>query len=128
MLIVIFSGVGLDVLWQRLEMLAHGVGELLLQVMVFGVGFGADDSGLEQVENHVLVNNVLDAFRAFTCLKVLCSLSRIIMFVISNPAFRTASLIDLEHSSVPVVELDRAHRPGFRTRNIFWNAACISAA
>ena len=37
-LVVVFGGIGLDTLWQRLEMLAHGVGELLLQVVIFTTG------------------------------------------------------------------------------------------
>ena len=36
MLITVFSGVGLDPLRQRLKMLAHGIGNLMFQVMVFG--------------------------------------------------------------------------------------------
>src|SRR5262245_29692690 len=49
--VVVFGGIGIDTFRQGLEMLAHRVGDLLLQVVVRGMNFGADDSGLVQVLN-----------------------------------------------------------------------------
>jgi hypothetical protein len=68
-LVIVFGRVGLDALRQRLEMLAHGVGNLLLQVMVFGASRGMDDGGLVQVEQYVLVHHVLLSFHALNLLE-----------------------------------------------------------
>ena len=99
-------------------MLAHRVGDLLLQVVVCGADFGTDNGGLVQVEQHVLVHHVLGPFRALELLEGLLLLVEQQHVGNFESSLRTASLMASKTEPSELLNSTVAQRPGFSTRNI----------
>lgn len=60
--IIVFNGIGLDTIRQRLEMLTDRLSDLLLQIPVLATNLLLDNGRLVQIEQNVLVHHVLDTF------------------------------------------------------------------
>ncbi len=114
-LVVVFGGFSLDALRQGLEVLAHGVGDLLLQVFVFATSLSTGDRRLVQIEQHILVHHVFRAGRTLHLFeRLLCLVEQ--EHVDNLKTGVCYRLLDcVENPPVGVVEFNR--RPSARFQN-----------